>query len=216
MRCIHKILLVLLWLPLPLKAQRIPINANLTPVQMFEKAQMMLSNGYTDKGLGYLQMSAGKHYLPALKFLAQCYLEGKYVPKDFQEAGNILVIAARLGDIDSSNKLAELSKSGRYHAKTSEQMGNGEVVQIINQYNVVASPTLESKKVIAGEKEEPLSDVDTNIPICDSKNSNTFVIIISNENYQEEVNVQYAIRDGLIFSEYCNKTLGIPKENIPR
>ena len=118
MRCIHKILLVLLWLPLPLKAQRIPINANLTPVQMFEKAQMMLSNGYTDKGLGYLQMSAGKHYLPALKFLAQCYLEGKYVPKDFQEAGNILVIAARLGDIDSSNKLAELSKSGRYHAKT--------------------------------------------------------------------------------------------------
>ena len=214
MRYIHKILLVLLWLPLPLNAQRIPINANLTPVQMFEKAQMMLSNGYTDKGLGYLQMSAGKHYLPALKFLAQCYLEGKYVPKDFQEAGNILVIAARLGDIDSSNKLAELSKSGRYHAKASEQMGNGEVVQIINQYNVVAGPTLESKKAIAGEKEEPLSDVDTNIPICDSKNPNTFVIIISNENYQEEVNVQYAIRDGLIFSEYCNKTLGIPKENI--
>lgn len=99
MRCIHKILLVLLWLPLPLKAQRIPINANLTPVQMFEKAQMMLSNGYTDKGLGYLQMSAGKHYLPALKFLAQCYLEGKYVPKDFQEAGNILVMTkAGCGD----------------------------------------------------------------------------------------------------------------------
>ena len=210
------LLLVFLTLPTLLNAQRIPINAHLTPQQMFDKAQTMLSNGNVDRGIGYLKMSAGKHYLPALKYLANCYLEGKYTQKDFQEAGNVLSIAAQLGDIESANKLAELSKSGRYHASVPSDASNGtgQVVQIINQYNVVERPAEEKTATATSEQQGISSDVDINIPVCSTHNPNTFAIIISNENYQEEVKVQYAIRDGLIFSEYCNKTLGIPKENI--
>lgn len=58
------------------------------------------------------------------------------------------------------------------------------------------------------------SDVDIDIPITGTVNSNTFAVIIANENYQDESKVEFAIHDGEIFSEYCKKTLGIPKENI--
>lgn len=58
------------------------------------------------------------------------------------------------------------------------------------------------------------SDVDLNIPVSKAKQANTFVVIIANENYQEEVNVDYAIYDGIAFSQYCTKVLGIPKEQV--
>lgn len=58
------------------------------------------------------------------------------------------------------------------------------------------------------------SDVDQNIPLTETKNKNTFAIIISNENYRLLAPVPMATNDGNIFSEYCHKTLGIPQENI--
>ena len=39
-------------------------------------------------------------------------------------------------------------------------------------------------------------------------------MIIANENYQEVAQVPNALNDGQIFAEYCQKTLGIPEENI--
>ena len=61
-----------------------------------------------------------------------------------------------------------------------------------------------------------LSDVDINIPETGLKRPNTYVIIIANENYKntEVQKVEYAHRDGQIFSEYCNKVLGVSKEHI--
>lgn len=58
------------------------------------------------------------------------------------------------------------------------------------------------------------SDVDTRIAVNDQKDPNTFVLIISNENYKYEQPVPYAINDGQIFRLYCEKTLGIPSKNI--
>lgn len=58
------------------------------------------------------------------------------------------------------------------------------------------------------------SDVDINIPIVSKINDKTFIVIIANEKYQKEVDVQYAINDGQVFKEYCEKTLGVPSENI--
>lgn len=58
------------------------------------------------------------------------------------------------------------------------------------------------------------SDVDTNIPSNPQINDKTFVVIIANENYQKEVKVKFASNDGKIFKEYCEKTLGIPSQNI--
>ena len=58
------------------------------------------------------------------------------------------------------------------------------------------------------------SAVDENIPETNTKNSNTFALIIANENYQSVASVPYALNDGNIFREYCIKTLGIPEKQI--
>lgn len=57
-------------------------------------------------------------------------------------------------------------------------------------------------------------DIDTNIPVAKTKDNNTFAVIIGNENYQRVAKVQYAANDAKIFGEYCQKTLGIPAQNI--
>lgn len=65
------------------------------------------------------------------------------------------------------------------------------------------------------------SDVDQNIPVNSDKYKNKYALIIGNEDYtmyqsglNTESNVDFANRDAEIFAEYCEKTLGIPKENI--
>lgn len=60
----------------------------------------------------------------------------------------------------------------------------------------------------------PSSDVDINLPQGNINNENTFAIIFANENYQEEVKVDYALNDGEMFKEYCQKVLGLPEDNV--
>ena len=73
--------------------------------------------------------------------------------------------------------------------------------------NVIFSPNPQFIK-------RPSSDVDINLPSNATNNSNTFAVIFANEDYQEEVEVEYALNDGEMFKEYCNKVLGIPEDNI--
>lgn len=61
---------------------------------------------------------------------------------------------------------------------------------------------------------EILSDVDINIPELGQINNNSFAVIIANEVYDVESRVDFALRDGRTFKEYCQKILGIPEENI--
>jgi hypothetical protein len=75
------------------------------------------------------------------------------------------------------------------------------------QQQVVAQPSTALPKA-------PTSDVDTDIPTTGGDNSNTFAVIIANENYQEEVKVDYALNDGETFKQYCMKILGLPEKNI--
>lgn len=58
------------------------------------------------------------------------------------------------------------------------------------------------------------SSVDTKIAVNDTKDENTFVVIISNEDYKHEEPVPFAKNDGEVFKIYCQKTLGIPESNI--
>lgn len=58
------------------------------------------------------------------------------------------------------------------------------------------------------------SDVDENIPVTNRRADRTLALIISNENYHNVSSVESAAHDGEIFAQYCNKTLGIPSENI--
>ena len=63
-------------------------------------------------------------------------------------------------------------------------------------------------------EKKPSSDVDVNLPSNAQSNTKTFAVIFANENYQEEVNVDYALNDGEMFMEYCQKVLGLPEKNI--
>lgn len=59
-----------------------------------------------------------------------------------------------------------------------------------------------------------ISDVDTDIPITNRSNDNTFAVIIANNDYKKVAKVDNAENDGRIFAEYCNKVLGIPQSHI--
>ncbi len=77
---------------------------------------------------------------------------------------------------------------------------------------------VENKKAEASQKKLPkkkiISDVDINIPINSETNTDTYVVVIANEKYDEVADVPNAANDGEIFAEYCNKVLGVPKKNI--
>ncbi len=79
-------------------------------------------------------------------------------------------------------------------------------------------PKVEPKPKTEPKVEEPKVEmvmVDTDIPVNNRVNSNTFAIIIANENYGQGVSkVDYARNDGEVFKEYCHKTLGLPDKNV--
>lgn len=58
------------------------------------------------------------------------------------------------------------------------------------------------------------SDVDINIPEVKFNNDKTFAVIIGNENYQSEGNVEFACNDAVAMGQYCIKTLGMPQSNV--
>ena len=83
---------------------------------------------------------------------------------------------------------------------------NGKTSLMNGAFNV--SPTLVN--VVAA----PHSDVDQNIPLNTEVNDKTFVLIIGNEQYANEIKVSYVLNDANVFKEYAEKTLGIPAQNI--
>ena len=70
-------------------------------------------------------------------------------------------------------------------------------------------PKVGKTEVVVG-----LSDVDVNIPRTKSVNSKTFAVIIANEDYTLVPKVPMAGNDGEVFAQYCEQTLGLPRENI--
>ena len=85
------------------------------------------------------------------------------------------------------------------------------------------------KMIVTSKKEEGVnievaslrSDVDKDIPTGIPTNKKKYALIIGNEDYSKyqtsldkEVNVDFAANDARVFAEYCEKTLGYPKDNI--
>lgn len=102
--------------------------------------------------------------------------------------------------------------SGNTIASNNQTVNNITIVQ-----QVAASPvaTVAQQSAVPQEaKTESKADVDINIPTSAAENANTFAWIIANENYQNVAKVPNALNDGMVFAEYCEKTLGLPKSNI--
>lgn len=77
-----------------------------------------------------------------------------------------------------------------------------------------SDPNAKKAKIEQTEVVVGVSDVDINIPKSRRVNDNTFAVIIANEKYTLVPQVPMAGNDGRVFAEYCEKTLGLPKENI--
>lgn len=117
----------------------------------------------------------------------------------------------------SLNLIADLSESiGKYATDWTHSFA-------LNQ--ALAS----ERMVVKSTKEEDVniqvaslrSDVDKDIPVGISMNKKKYALIIGNEDYSKyqttldkEVNVDFAANDARVFAEYCEKTLGFPKDNI--
>jgi len=107
------------------------------------------------------------------------------------------MLALNNGNINSNNTIGS----------NNQTINNITIVQAVPSQPVVQTPV----------KQEPIirrSDVDENIPVINVTNSNTFALIIANENYQDVAKVPNAINDGTVFAEYCEKSLGLPSKNI--
>lgn len=107
----------------------------------------------------------------------------------------------------------EAQKRAELSAIESEQR-QAELIAKAIQQSVVIPQNVNNVNEEKQERKKPSSDVDVNIPLLSNSSDNTFAVIISNENYQEEVGVDYAMNDGEIFMTYCKNVLGIPEENI--
>mgnify|MGYP003306158632 CR=1 FL=1 len=98
-----------------------------------------------------------------------------------------------------------------------QQTDNSYVQQPLLAQEKSQVPVVENTTVTTTQQvpqPEVMSAVDRNIPQTHLRNENTFVVIIANENYEQVANVPYAINDGQIFQQYCERTLGIPHQNI--
>ncbi len=144
------------------------------------------------------------------------------------ESGKVYYVKANLMAVNPNSTMVNLNLSrvsdseGEKNIKKCKE----ELVADVTKYMNTDGPAYAQEKagnesqpapshnVAAVKKITPVSDVDTNIPETDIKNSNTFVLIIANESYAFVDSVEYALNDGEKFREYCVKTLGIPERQI--
>lgn len=150
------------------------------------------------------------------------------LPKDvYRVSGDAVMSFKRLAPGDAESLVYSLVVSNDYpdtevpiqiHLK--EKYGKYAEDRTIN---LAINQAMASNKIVINEQKSESGDiqikqfgsaVDKNIPKADSKNKNTFVLIIANEDYKQVAAVPYARNDGNIFMQYCNRTLGIPEKNI--
>lgn len=137
------------------------------------------------KAIYWIEKAAKQNLAKAQHSLGWCYAGGHGVTRDYKKAEFWFRKAADKGFSAAKEDLEKLlSEQSNYRQ---EQIN----------HNTIASNTL-----------------DENIPITNQHAENTFAVIIGNENYQWAINVPYAENDAKTFAAYCEKTLGLPKQNI--
>lgn len=113
----------------------------------------------------------------------------------------------------------DITKQANYDPSTKFVLNYDDVkIDLPNQNVALNQKTSNNSntKIVLGKPE-----VDTNIPTASTQKTNTYCLIIGNEDYSSyqtglstEVNVDFAANDAKIFKEYCNKILGIPEKQI--
>lgn len=120
-----------------------------------------------------------------------------------------------------TNDATRLSEANRtLQSLNAPSVNLGALPTLVQNYTPSAEINQSSASATAaiamGKEEELISDVDINIPETKLNRPNTYVVVIANENYKnsKEQTVDFAIRDGEKFKEYCHKVLGVPQDNV--
>ena len=167
--------------------------------------------------------------------IGACYLKGDGVVQDFAKGIEWTKKAALQGDTVAAYNLGvdyyngdgipQDYKEAFHWLQLSAQHGCSIALSLLNRRSDVFMPYYdkehgggddddnETGSVAVAETPTSLN-VDEKIPQTAISNDKTFAVIIANENYKHEQPVEYALNDGTVFGEYCNKTLGIPTGNI--
>ena len=143
------------------------------------------------------EQRGGKLTLPNI---LDFYIEGSKYPMNY---------ALNPNDSNVSNSNLNVQNNGN----------NNSQEKIINNITIIQQATVQKDNYDTSSDNQSnvellKPEVDQNIPVNQEVQEKTFALIIANENYQEVANVPNALNDGIIFSEYCKKTIGIPESNI--
>jgi len=138
---------------------------------------------------------------------------------DFYIKDNSFVLAyTEIVNPVSKKKYVYDSKSNATYATTSiNYKFNDIVIDIEDKAGGASSSIKKGTNTISVGK----CEVDTDIPVSTIVKSNTYALIIGNEDYttyqpdlSNEVNVDFAANDAKVFKEYCVKTFGVPEKQV--
>jgi hypothetical protein len=144
------------------------------------------------------------------------YFYATLLPNEQQQIDFEFLINDRYASTEVPIKISIVEKYGRFaQGKTHNVSIDSKTdKQIIN---IASSATDQKINITEGSL---TSDVDKDIPVNSFKNQNKFALIIGNEHYSDKVlnsqikDVMFANVDATVFRDYCEKTLGLPSENI--
>ncbi len=166
-----------------------------------------------EKAIYWLEKSANKGNVSAQYCLGECYYEGIGVTKDYSKAAYWYSKAADNG-LKSAKHALVYNELRQYLSK---EVSVRDKDNLVPQGNDISSLP-NNKKIMELSGDDSFSShkslLDTDIPTTKYMSDNTFAVIIGNENYRKAVCVPFAINDANIFAAYCERTLGLPKENI--
>ena len=187
------------------------------------RAQSNLGMSYRDgtgvpkdyaKAMEWFQQAANQGYEIAQTCLGVMYENGNGVPKDYAKAVEWYQKAANQGNERAKTNLANLQKKMADEKNTLAQTTNTSTQKPTEKPKEQPKTQVQSQPKPQPQPKVGLALVDTDIPVINRVNENTFAIIIANEDYQDETKVDYAKNDGEVFKNYCHKTLGLPQKNV--
>jgi len=144
---------------------------------------------------------------------------------NFQANWNNLVKTPHFAVINDRIAIAGMDftvRGGQTHRFSNEASLSHTIINIEYNFAPIDMNFASSNRIQQGRQNISTTDmrvgsqsrVAQNIPRTNVVNSNTFAVIIANENYQSVSDVEFAINDGEVFRDYVIKTLGVPASNV--
>ena len=181
-----------------------------------EAQEALGMNFYSDFGMSpnpskafyWLTKAAEQGSTNVLHNLGVYYYNGKGVKQDYEQAAYWFKKAVENQENDVARNLSQKAYK-EAQSKLRQQNTSNSLAQQQQPQRPVQQQLPDPVPV-----QKPLSPVDKDIPTTDQNDRNTFAIIIGHEKYKNVAEVPFAENDAKVFSEYVQKTLGVPGEQV--